>query len=524
MIQPRKPVRVPELPVLAVCDLEGECMFAGELFPIAELPVRLAERPPGRADIEQIPASVVVTDDPGALLARLDASYGRQGAQNFMLWQWSLSLRPATVWLAGETTAYEALSPTVSWFGWAARRGTFHRKGGARRFLALDAFAWTGATEILERYPGTLTAQLYRFGSDVQAFCREHGMVPCMSPAAIAGQFLRDARFWPGKDRRKVPHATNERARASLPGNYYRLLGLTTAGRAGRTHDRVLELDQRSAHNTIAVTQPFPASETLHAWGRFYTDPKQLTLADVVADVGRVAGEHGLFLAAVRGAASEPTSITDPLVLPAVAHRGVKTRHVWSNELDLIRDCGGTVVGVFAGWSSPDIDEGLNRYAWCALEQLQAADPARKGWLKQALLATYGLLAGKPREFTQLTKWGEGESMAVTTRAGHTFHGRVKRTPETEAQTCNVIWRGLIESQQRAETVSYARELRAAGHRVLSLYADAIYVDARDGNPPARAGWRVTQELTRVQFTSPTSFVSDQVTKQPGIARESRVA
>ena len=86
MIQPRKPVRVPELPVLAVCDLEGECMFAGELFPIAELPVRLAERPPGRADIEQIPASVVVTDDPGALLARLDGhdrvhDAGQRGAR-----------------------------------------------------------------------------------------------------------------------------------------------------------------------------------------------------------------------------------------------------------------------------------------------------------------------------------------------------------------------------------------------------------------------------------------------------------
>jgi len=464
MIQPRKPVDSDPLPVLSVCHLEDECLLDGELFPLADLPVRLVERPPGGNDWEQIPAAIVATDDPGALVANLDRRFSRQGARNFMLWQWSLSLRPATVWLGGETTSYEALTPHVSWFGWAARRGTFHRRGGARRYIVLDALNWTDSDKILDGYPGRLVQQMGRFAADIQRFCREQRMRPRLTAASIASQLLRDRRFWPSRDRRKVPRATNDRVREQLPGNHYRLLALTRAGRPAKVAGTVLELDQINAHHAAAGLQGFPASDSLYAWGRFYAPVEKLRIVDLVADISELEGEHGLLLALVKGAGNG-----DPLVPPAVTHAGLKWRHVWTNELPLIAECGGQVAGIAAGWTSNVIDEGLNAYAWEAIQQLANSPPARRGWLKQALLATYGLLAAKPRGFTQLNKWGEGEQMAVTTRTGHTLHGRLRRTAETESETCNVIWRGLIESRVRAETISYARQLRDAGRRILSL-------------------------------------------------------
>jgi len=523
MIEPRRPVDRPPLPVLAVCHLDGECMLDGELFSLAALPARLAERPPGRVDMQQIPAALVATDDPAELLATLDRRFGRQDAPNFMLWQWSLSLRPATVWLgAGETTAYEALTPHLSWFGWAARRGTFHRKGGARRYAVLDVYAWTDAGKILDGYAGSMVAQLARFATDLQAFCREQHARTVTTAAALASVMLRDPRFWPRAGRRKVPRATNDRARRQLPGNHYRLLSLSRAGQPSRVHGAVLELDQIAAHHAAALNQPFPASSDLYAWGRFYADPRKLRITDCVATAEQVTGEHGLLLAAVRGTRDSRALADDPLTLPAAAHHGVRWRHVWTSETGLLERCGAEIVGVAAGWTTNQVDEGLNAYAWHALAELQAADPARKSWLKQALLATYGLLAAKPREFRQLNRWGDGDQMTVTMHTGQNLHGRLRVVGETESQTCNVIWRGLIEARVRAETVSYARELRDAGRRVISLYADAVYIAAAGGDPPPRAGWRVTQELTHVQFTTPTAFTSDQVVKAPGVPREAR--
>jgi hypothetical protein len=343
-------------------------------------------------------------------------------------------------------------------------------------------------------------------------------MKACVTAASVAGSMLRDPRFWPARDRRKVPGATNDRARAQLPGNHYKLLALTHAGRPARVKGTVLEIDKTAAHHNAAMAQQFPASETLFAWGRFYTPVKDLARSDVIADLADVRRDHGLLLALVHGAAP-PTGVCDPLCLPAAAHRGARWRHVWTNEIPLLEECGAQILGIAAGWTSNLTDEGLNEYAWHAIDVLQHATPERKGWLKQALLATYGLLAARPRAFTQLNKWGDGQMMSVTTRTGHTLHGRVRRSDEAESQTCNVIWRGLIEARVRAETISYARELRAQGQHVLSLYADAVYILKADTEPPLRPGWRVTQELTGMQWSSPTSFTSNEVVKRPGTPR-----
>jgi hypothetical protein len=536
LVKPRRLRPLDPRPILAVCMMDEQACYEGELLSLSDTVGALAELRGKWTSrrLPQIPPALVVTDDPGALIGMLHRRFSRHQEPNSLLWQYRVSLRSSSMWLGRHASPYTALSPHLSMFGWAAQRGKTddpncirRAHGRSRYYLVLDAFGWPTAADILEGYPGLLVEQMFRFATDLQAFCSEQQLPLGVSPAAIAGALLRDPRFWP-TPRRKVPTATNARARKALPGNFYRLVLPRPASQDGeplRLRGEVLELDQNTAHHAAAMRIRPPHTDTLYAWGRFYAPPpppsQDLDGLELV-DLDRIRSEHGLLLCAVESHGAR----MDPLSHPVVNHNGIRWRYLWTPEVPLVQSIpGAQVLGALAGWTSNQIDEGLCEYAWWAQEHLLHSDASRRRWLKPALLAAYGLLAAKPRPFMNLFRWAHGEQLAVTFPSGHTLHGYRTETDLGEPATANVIWRGMIEAQVRAESLRYARTLRTQGWRVVSIYADAIYVlahDNSDDTPSLPAGWRLSQRLHSVQFLSPTHFTSDEIDKLPGIPHKHR--
>jgi hypothetical protein len=520
MIEPRRLVDLRALPVLSVCTLDGVCALDGELFELGELPGRLAERDGRRRYAwPQIPPALVACDDPGALIGLLDARFTRHDDPGTELGQYRVSLRPSSVWLGEAPSDYQAMIPHLSRFGWARRRGQVQRaERVSRYYTVLDCFGWRDSGGILDGYPGSLCEQMAHMGRDIQDFCRSERQGLAVTAAAIGSAQLRSPLHWP-RDRRKVPAATNKAARAALPGNHYRLAVPHTSHGVSLGYREVIELDMSGAHHQAALAIRPPASDDLYAWGRFFAPPagRRPAPGDVLFDRDRVAGEHGLVLAAV---SVDPERPFDPLGHPVAARTGTRYRYAWTSELDLLdRLPGVTVHGAIAGWTGRRVDDGLAAYARHAQGLLADAEASRRRWLKPALLAAYGLLAARPRPFISMTRWGAGERTAVTFPSGTVLRGVERETKEAEPPTANVVWRGMIEAHVRAEAITYARELRDAGWRVVSIYADALYVIARpDGEAaPPRPGWREARRLHSLRFLTPTHFTSDELDKRPGI-------
>lgn len=92
---------------------------------------------------------------------------------------------------------------------------------------------------------------------------------------------------------------------------------------------------------------------------------------------------------------------------------------------------------------------------------------------------------------------------------------------ESETQITNVLYRGMIEAEQRVRVLKCARFLTEHGARVLAVYADSVFVESSTPLPFLPHGWRVEAELDDLVFMSSTEFISRQVTKLPGMARDS---
>src|SRR5207245_8648734 len=93
---------------------------------------------------------------------------------------------------------------------------------------------------------------------------------------------------------------------------------------------------------------------------------------------------------------------------PYLQTMGRRLAWIYSNELPLVREFGAEIEGIEAAWISCDSEHGLNEYANWALSEIQAADAKRRRWLKPTLLATYGLLASKPRKMEFAYRRGRG--------------------------------------------------------------------------------------------------------------------
>lgn len=356
--------------------------------------------------------------------------------------------------------------------------------------------------------------QLYRWGAALRDWASREGLTVKPTAGGFGGQLLRDARFYP-EARRKVPRATNDRARDLLPGNYYEL----RVNEDERQSFSATYFDQVSSHHSIAATLPLPDANRLYAKGRFQTLEGKPWAKRHTRLFDAAIKQHGLFLVTVKNPHYHP----DAFVLPCQKRKGWHDVFVWSNEIPFLRETGTTILAIMAAWTSDYVDTGIPRYARWALSQLRE-NAEHSAWLKPTLLSTYGNLAARPRRFETAYRQGErGERTTYVVGGAPMELEGFRSNRELESNISNVIQRGMIESETRLRSIRMAAHLHSHKLRVLAIYADSVFVENAGQNLPLISGnWQVKRHLTRLQWFNSTSFTSDQLTKLPGIPKDDR--
>lgn len=506
-VKPRKPTGNAWLPII-VADREGRsffCEMTGSIHGWSEMGLLFRSHP----------ASIVIAPNAAHLLADLDVLYSDNA-----MWQYRVTPVKRETYNPDPTRRRRRTADTiVNYFGW---KGTSYesgkrsnRKGHWHYPLDPNLFS---ATPIRDLLGGTEPMDLLHWGQDIREWCHTNNLHPSPTAGGLGGQLLRDPRWYP-EARRKVPRATNARARQVLPGNYYKLLW------PEHTPVDATYVDMSASHHHAAARVVFPSSNQLFARGNFHTsdtDDTPVSRNELWAPSGTnrcnlLLRSYGLLYVQL----NVPTLKAEQFPPPYMEHSGRRRAWIYTNELPMIRKLGAEIEGIDAAWTSYECDTGLNEYAAWALSETATMSPQRKRWCKVVLLATYGNLAAKARtmEFAYRTANG---GTPVEYPAGPHVISAVAHVGEMEREipTVNVIHRGMIEAEQRTLSLDLARDLAERGHCVLSIYADAVIVKSDRALPLLPPPWRVDAHLTRLRYFSATAFHSAERSKLPGIPKE----
>lgn len=324
--------------------------------------------------------------------------------------------------------------------------------------------------------------------------------------AGYAAQLLRDDRFYP-EPRRKVPRATNEKARPSLPGN---LIELYAQAGGGRSYN-VTSIDQRSAHHRIVQSLSLPDANTLFARG-FYAHPEDAP--EYWAEHGspqyqRTMAEPGLLFV---GLHSRYTFRREHR-LPLQDYQGYRRVFVYTNMIPFIEANGSHIEGIVAAWTSETVDTGLSKYGAWAQDQIENALTERKRWLKPLLHSTYGLLAARPRPLEVGYRQSCGGKPEQFLLGAREFDVNMVKLPDWQPAIANVIQRGMIEAETQVRSLRMAQQLTAAGCRVLHIHTDGMHVEGQ--LPLLPDDWAITA-LTRVTYIDRVSWIAKERECLPG--------
>lgn len=346
---------------------------------------------------------------------------------------------------------------------------------------------------------------LLEWGVGLRDFCSDNRLDLRSTAGGISGQFLTDSRFYPDA-RRKVPTATNARVREVLPGNYYYLNVLPENGREYTAY----YLDQHSSHHYHASETTFPDSDELYAYGRF-TDLAECVFKDTWKNF------YGLYCLDLEPPRHPSSRWVRDWLGHSMGSDTLTKQFVYSNEVLHLRSAGYKVLGVRAAWGSHKADTGLNKYALWARDQLDSQPELP--WLKRLLLATYGVLAVTPRNHLSLyARASKGELTSVQVD-DHKFTGyKIVQKTKLEPRIANVLHRGMIEAACRSETINYADWMENSGYQILSIYSDAVIVEADQDLPVPLTPepWRLKRTLTHLRFLNAQAYRSAEESKIPG--------
>lgn len=510
-------------PLVAVSMARGQAALeGGEVFELPGLVDRLREYAPGERGTagrtEPLPPAIVLTDNALDLLGFLDQSTCAKSP----FWQWQVSIRSTGAWRPeARSHGRQFLQATPRRFGYASRVGGHRRPTGRSRwYLMLDPHQFC---ELPGGWGALELTDLLRFGLELREWTNRVRLPLLQSVSSYGGRLLRDARFGEGW-RRKVPAATNRRIRTLLPGNHYQLL-------TGRelTHPLAHKWDQQAAHHHAAYMSRFPHSDELRVAGRFRTPAPPAGAPFTVRGPIRAGSPEWFELTSRPGMFTIAVSVDervalDNLELPQLRRAGRHWQTFTSVELEHVRATPGVrLLDLWCCWTSPQEDDRLRDYAAWASRELEAAEPTRRRWLKPLLLAAYGMLAVRPSKFRNGWRWCHRPDGAV---GWQTPYGqlvgleRVGRR-EREPQTANVLWRAIIESRVRLESLRFARELRGAGARPIAIYADAVFATAAPefDHFYAPAPWRYEGPIHELSFESPGRYRSREEVRLPGSPR-----
>ena len=492
IVKPRRARRT-RLPIIAV---EGDEALTeqGELWTLDELVNRLPD----------LPRTLFVAVGGADFLAHLNGIFT---ATHPNVWQWRATDNARRAYGNHPTSKLRhtgRVKIAVSYFGFKRRDGgTFHK--------LIDPVTMYGHRfSSVHPGDGPVIMRLMEWATILRDFCDDNNLEVQPTMGAISSQLLTDSRFYP-EARRKVPAPTNQRVREQLPGNHYRLL-VPVGDRDYTVHN----IDQRRAHHYHAQTIAFPHADHLYAYGYFknltqyYHDQPSpdffgLYCLDLLAPV---AGWYHSWLA-------------PPVKRETEVGRELSHRFVYTNELPHLFDMGYRCLGVRAAWGSHHRDTGLNKLAgWCC-EQLDRYCDAK--WLKPLLLSTYGTLAARATDAEAIFRQASKGSAKTVLTGRRSLTGIVARRPQKlEPAYVNVLQRGMIEASTRSESIGMTQHLEHLGHRVLSIYADGLFVEVNEDNPLPELfdPWRLKLTHTHWRAENPQAYSSDQETKRPGNYRD----
>lgn len=487
VVKPRR-TTAKHLPIIAIDD--GRVFVEGSgVFPYAEL-----------ANLTVVqPSSLFVAHNVGHIVHDLHRSL-----QAHPKWQFRMSPVKREIWKPNRERSRSHITHTVcAYFGF---QGT--KKTPGKWHYPLDPMLFVDRTAH-EIMPGDVDAlsKLYEWACDVREWCIEHDLAIKPTAGGIAGQLLKDPRFYPDA-RRKVPKETNRTVRGQLPGNYYRLFT-----DPDKFHHRVTYLDQTSAHHYAVERVTLPHADKLRAKGYFQSLRDKPWLKNGSIGFERVLKQHGMLYVRL----TVPHLAKDSFPLPYMEEQGSHLVCIYTNEIEDILKLGGRIDYIIAAWVSTEVDEGLPRYSRWAQNQLRQSTPNRKGWLKPTLLSTYGVLAARPRPLEFGFNRAKGGEIRHYPIGGARIQVIAKATSrDIEMPTANVIHRAMIEAETRLCSIHMARQMHQSGLRVLAIYADSVFVESGP-LPLLPEPWKIEAHLTGLQFINSTSFTSRELTKLPGI-------
>lgn len=490
-VKPRKRTRN-ALPIVAV-GRDNFLAESGETGTMPEL-------------VDQLPRM------PSTLFATLESSsdFVAMLSQTFILkdnasWTWRAHCDERNMTAPNGFMRASRVTTVVNYFGW---QGADHNKGCYHRAIDPVTFSGQQLRELMRGDAVDDVRLLLHWTTLLRDFCAENNLDIRPTQGSVAAQFLTDPRFYP-RARRKVPAKINERARESLPGNHYYL-----NVRPDRSNNFTAHyLDQHRAHHYHARTTPLPDSDHCYAFGRF-TD---LAKSDLKTD----PHFYGLYCLDLIAPKIRLGFDWIGVGLHERIGDSLESVFIYSNELQHLRDVGYRVRSVRAAWGSSRRDTGIPQYAQWAESQLDRYSDAP--WLKPLLLSTYGVLATKPKERESIFRLAKrGEPVRVKTGRRELNGYRVTSPKKLEPGVAHVLQRGMIEAATRSESIGLAQWLDFTGHTILSIYADAVIVEADDDRPlpDLPEPWRCKRELNHLQFINQQAFMSDGMTKLPGVSRD----
>lgn len=538
-VRPTKPVAALDDRVIVAVSMRHETTLieGGEVTDLEGLVERVRERRPGEVGglpnglkhryrpPDRLPAAIVVTDDALDLLGYLEHSAANDGR----FWQWQVSVRASSAWRpevnARRPRAFLTARPLR--FGYPARGRDGERKKASIWWLLIDPRGFCERPDLGGQMLSP--ADLLRFGIELRDWSNAQRLPVLSGVSSYGSRLLRDSRF--GEDwRRKVPASTNRRIRRRLPGNHYQLVD-----EPGVLYPRAHKWDQAAAHHHAALKCTFPHADELDARGWFRRDApasgSRMSSRGAIRagsrEWHRLLEQPGLFTIAVR--VPEMVAI-DELTIPPLRRAGASWQTLTHVELEHARKVGCRPLDIWCCWTSPGEDDRMREYALWAGGKLEQADAGTRPWVKPLLLAAYGMLAVRPSRFRNGWSWCHNPDGAIgwQTRYGELVGVERAGRRDREPQTANVLWRAIIESAVRLESLTFAQSLRAAGLRPVSIYADAVFAtdrprasgpvfDQREARlaPP----WRYEGAVHDLMFESSARYRSLEEARRPGVPR-----